>query len=73
MSDKIIQKTDALQVPTGYVVSGGMMTTPAWMDSVTSWLDLLLILIGVVVGITTVWLNVKKIRELDIEVVRGLK
>ena len=64
MNDNLLEKIDGVQVPTGYVVSGGLTTTPVWMSSMTTWLDLIIILIGVAVGLTTLYINVLKIRKI---------
>ena len=63
MADKLIQKVEHMQVPIGYGVSAGLTTTPAWMDAVHTWGDFALFVIGVLVGLTTLWLNVIKINK----------
>ncbi len=67
MPDRVLNKIDSVQVPTGYAVSAGLTTTPAWMNSITTWLDFSIIVIGVAVGLTTLWINVMKIKRMERE------
>lgn len=63
MIDKISQKAEQFQVPAGYAVTGTLSSTPLWLQPVSNWLEFVILIIGVIVGITTVWLNIIKIER----------
>lgn len=67
MADKLIQKVEHMQVPAGYGVSAALTTTPAWMNAVQTWMDFGLVAVGVAVGLTTLWLNLIKIKKVKDE------
>lgn len=64
MFRNIAQKIDSLHVPAGYTVSAGLTTSPVWLEHVTAYMQLGAVTFGVLVGVTTVWLNLVKIRNL---------
>ena len=61
--DKVQQKLDSVQIPTGYTVALGVGATPVWIQSLTTWLELTAILFAILVGASTVYLNWIKIKK----------
>ena len=58
---KITEKIDAIQVPAGYTVAGVVGATPIWVQTLTGWFELLAVLFAVLVGATTLWINLERI------------
>lgn len=63
ISDKVTQKLDAVQIPAGYGVAAGLTSTPIWLESVTTYLEFLIVVVGLLIGISTLYWNYLKIRE----------
>lgn len=63
MFQHLEKKIDALEVPAGYTVAGGSLSTPLWIDTLTPYMEFGVLLTGLIIGITTVILQIKKIRE----------
>ncbi len=57
-------KADQALIPTGYLTSAGLTTTPVWLDSVITWMEFGAVTIGLVVGITTIYFNILRIKSL---------
>lgn len=63
MLNKIQNKLDSAQIVAGYSVTGTLASTPVWLDSLTAWFELVAVILAVLVGVTTVWLNIQKINK----------
>lgn len=61
MMSRISEKLDAVQVPVGYSVAAGVGATPLWIQTLTGWLEFAAVLFAVLVGATTLWINVGRI------------
>lgn len=54
---------DKAQVTIGATVSGGLVSSPVWLNTLTDWLQLLAVIIGLLVGLTTLQLNRIRIKK----------
>ena len=63
MKDEILRKLETLEIPAGYTVGATVITIPIWVEPLTVWLQLFVVVVGIMVGLTTIWLNIKKIRQ----------
>lgn len=61
--EKIQNKIDSVQVPLGYGMSGGLTSTPLWLEPTMHWLQWIGVLIGVLIGITTLYINFLTIKD----------
>lgn len=57
------KQIDNLEVPIGYGVSGASLSTPLWIDALTPYLEFTVLVCGVIIGISTVYLQIRKIRK----------
>lgn len=63
MMENLKDKTDSITVPAGYMVAGTVGTTPIWVSNLSSYLELIAVLFAVLVGATTLWINVINLLE----------
>ena len=61
--NRIQDTMEQAQIGIGYTVAAGLTTAPVWVQKLTDWFDLLLLVIGVAVGLTTLWINIQRIRR----------
>lgn len=61
--DQIARKIDALEVPIGYSVAGTSLSTPFWIDTLTPYMEFGVLACGLIIGVTTVILQIRKIRK----------
>lgn len=45
----------------GYTVAAAATSTPMWVHNLTDFAQLIVVLLGVLIGATTLYLNIKKI------------
>lgn len=57
------EKMESLQVPAGYTVSAGLYSVPVWVQDLSGWLQFFAVVCAVLVGASTFYLNMLKIRE----------
>jgi hypothetical protein len=50
------------QVKGGYVVAGGLGSTPLWVSTLTDVAQLVAVLTAIAVGVTTFYMNMKRIK-----------
>lgn len=60
---KIEKAIEKVQLPAGYTVSVALTSTPIWLEDVITWFEFGVIVVGLLVGLTTLWLNIVKIRK----------
>jgi hypothetical protein len=63
--NKIQHKIEYAQDAAGYTVSAGLVSTPIWLQTLTGWLEPMAIIIGIGVGLSTIYLNWKRSKKLD--------
>lgn len=56
-----IQKIENVQLVAGYVASGTLLTIPKWIEILTPYMQFGALIIGITVGVTTVYLNIVSI------------
>lgn len=55
------EKITNTQLTAGYITTAYVSTAPAWAQNMETWLSLIAVGFGVLVGATTLYLNIKKI------------
>lgn len=58
-----MHRLEQAQVPAGYTVSVGLTTTPVWFSDMSTYLEITALSIGVLVGLTTLYLNYLNIKK----------
>lgn len=52
---------DKTEIPAGFAVSGGLITLPVWVQAMSAWAQALSPIIGVIVGVLTAYVLIRKI------------
>lgn len=55
------EKFEQAVIPAGFGVSGGLTTLPLWIQHVSAWAQAISPIIGVLVGLATLYVLVRKI------------
>lgn len=61
MIEKFEKKIEPIQIPAGYVVSASLSSTPLWLQDATTWFEFGIVVCGFLIGVTTLWLNIRKL------------
>lgn len=61
--DFVQRKVDAAQIPVGYASAAAVGSTPVWVQGLSGWLELFAVLFAVLVGATTLYMNLQSIME----------
>lgn len=47
----------------GYAVAAATVSTPAWVHALTDFGQMIVVMLGILIGVTTLYLNIQKIRK----------
>jgi hypothetical protein len=64
MEQRISHALEQAQVPVGYGVTAVVGSSPVWVESLTSGLEIAAFVVAIIVGITTVRLNIIRTRAI---------
>ena len=65
LNDVITKIQHKLDVIAGGAVSVGLTTTPVWVEGLTTWLQVITLVVGIAVGVSAYRLNTIKRKKLE--------